>query len=155
MHIEITYDDGSVETVQVTVEGEMVSTGGEWIPGHLVRNPERCYFKRDFFECALDEAHVTEGRVAPDEDEDENAFESFSWKLAGSEQDECREKMRAWQEVLGMHFDPTKTGSEAIPDAPEDIRQGYDRDRQCWMHYLDDPAGELLLATTAASQAKM
>lgn len=155
MHIEITYDDGTVEIVQVTVEGEMVSIGGGWIPGHQVRNPERCYFQRDFFECALDEAHVTEGRVAPDESEDENAFESFSWKLVGSEQDECRVKMREWQDVIGMHFDPTQVATAAIPDAPADIQAGFDRDRQCWMHYLDDPAAELLLMTPVASPSTM
>ena len=138
MHIEITYEDGAVETLRVDLEGERVSSGRVWIPGHEVECPSRCYFMSDFFEAALDEGHVREGAEKPDDDE--SPFEPFRWKLVGSEEDECRKKLAQWKQAVGPDFDPL---SETLPVHDPETAAAYSRDRQCWMTYLDDPKAEL------------
>ena len=139
MHIEITYGDGTTENVPVHLEGMWVYSGGAWIPGDAVMSPsDRCYFRQDFFECALDEGHERSGSVEPEEG-DEDVVAPFTWKLVGTEEDACREMLARWRDKLG-HFDPTDP--EAVP-ADQDVNNGYRRDCQCWNTYLEDPAAEL------------
>lgn len=150
MHIEITYADGMTETIPVTLEGERVLRGSDWVPGHAVASPQRCYFDGKFFEMAIDEAECREGREAPDEEENEGYFEPFDWKLVGQEANECRAMLVAWRNAVGPSFDPT---AESVPDADDVTAEGYRRDRQCWMTYLNDPTAELVLAMEPESVA--
>ena len=149
MHIEITYADGSTEKLDVALRGEWVSSGGKWVPGHQVANPERCYFQSDFFCAAVGEGGERAGEVRPDEDEGE-LFEPFSWKLVGTDEDECRTLLACWLLSLGRTFDPAGDPSTVVgPDAGPDMAERFRLDQQCWMTHLDDPESELAKATEA------
>lgn len=150
MHIEITYADGSSEDVGVRLEGERVLTGQGWVPGHVVEQPARCYFRADFFQMAIDEAKVRSGTEEPEEGE---SFDSFTWRVVGTDEEECRAKLMAWLRAIGPSFDPV--GMIELTDVPATIAEGYRLDRQCWMTYLADPASELLMARAAVSPSPM
>lgn len=137
MHILITYSDGTTETVAVTIETERVSSGRDWIPGHNVECPNRCYFKSDFFECALDEGHETSGT---EDDEFDDGFESFTWKLVGSDEEECRKLLSKWLEIIGPSFDVWDFDPETLP---ADQQAQYEIDSAIWFHFLGNPVKEL------------
>lgn len=153
MLVVIEYDDGSGEALQATLEGGVVSVGHSWIPGILVQNPERCYFQADFFECAISEGGERSGDVRPDADA---AFIGFRWKLVGNEADASREKMATWITRLGDEFDPEIAGAcylhkgllRVLSDQEAAM---YDRDRDCWMTYLDEPGVEAIILKSALS----
>lgn len=141
MHILITYEDGTTEKVTAYLEGERVLQGGVLLPGHGVLDPKRCYFKGDFFECALDEALETSGSVAPAEGEDN--FESFRWELVGTDADACRDKLEKWVKFLHQPFDPLETAERLGFPLSDQQERIYGRDSQCWMRYLEDPRAEV------------
>lgn len=150
MHIQINYGDGTVETIPVTLQGNRVSSGRSWIPGHSVGEPSRrAYMRADFFECAIDEGKERSGRFHPDEDDlGGPPQETFYWRLVGDEGEECKLKLAAWRAEIGETFDPTLPASEQSVLAP-DRHQAYEDDRQCWEFYLDDATVELMaLAST-------
>lgn len=152
MQIMITYDDGSGEVVDARLEGDVVSVGQRWVPGILTDEPERCYFKSDYFGCALNEGHEREGLVRPepgevDPDTGKPEWMGFTWKVLGNEADECRRKMAHWIDRIGGSFDPEKTGADYLHGGllhvlEKEEMASYDRDRQCWTTYLDDPSAE-------------
>lgn len=144
MHIQINYGDGTVETIPVTLQGNRVSSGRSWIPGHSVGEPSRrAYMRADFFECAIDEGKERSGRFHPDEDDlGGPPQETFYWRLVGDEAEECRSKLSAWSIELGPGFDPSLP-ADGQPGLPADRHRAYEDDRQCWETYLDDPAEEL------------
>lgn len=147
MLLIIEYSDGTDEALKAELEGGIVSHGRCWIPGILVQEPERCHFKSDFFEAALNEGHLRSGRMTSDPDDPE--FDGFDWKLVGNEADDCREKMARWLVRLGPAFDLEIPGAayhyEGLLRILSDKEATtYDRDRECWLTYLDDPASELI-----------
>jgi len=149
MHIEITYHDGDAETVEVRLEADRVLGPGGWRPGHAVGNPVRCYFMWDFFEAAIEEGGVRSGSEAPDKDE-LDAFEPFSWKLVGSDEEECRALLGIWAMRIGRVFDPH--GDPSALDISEEEKKSFIHDQKVWTHYLEDPAAALesVLAETAS-----
>lgn len=144
MHIEITYTDGTKETMPVALEGNRVSSGRSWIPGHSVGEPsERAYMRPDFFECAIDDGKERSGCFVADEGDFQGPIpEAFDWRLVGDEPEECRSKLSAWSIELGPGFDPSLP-ADGQPGLPADRHRAYEDDRQCWETYLDDPAEEL------------
>jgi hypothetical protein len=146
MLLIIDYPDGTSEALAAELVGGVVSHGRRWIPGILVQEPKQCYFKSDFFEAAMNEGHQRSGEITTDAEDPE--FIGFRWKLVGNEADACREKMAHWRARLGSAFDPDVSGGEYLLEgllrllSEEDAVQ-YDRDRECWQTYLDDPASEL------------
>lgn len=145
MHIKINYGDGTVETIPVTLEGNRVSSGRSWIPGHAVGEPsKRAYMRADYFECAIDEGKERSGRFYPDEDDlGGPPQETFYWQLVGDEAEECKLKLAAWQAEIGASFDPTLPASEQA-GLPAERHRAYEDDRQCWEVYLDDRTVELI-----------
>jgi hypothetical protein len=144
MQIEITYADGTTETVIARLKADMVLQGSDWRPGIEVETPTRCYFGNDVFEGYLNEMGDTEGKVEPDEDELDEAldggraivWETFSWQLDGTPEDECRGQIAKWVERLGR---PVPVGSDGVPEGvrPEQAAE-YLNDQACWTHYLGD-----------------
>ena len=108
MLLIIEYDDGADEALSAELEGGVISQGGNWLPGILVQAPERCYFKSDYFEAALNEGHERAGYVRPEPSDPD--FVGFRWKLMGNEEDACREKMARWIKRIGVAFDPMTLG---------------------------------------------
>ena len=144
MRILITYGDGSVESVPVTLEGGLVSSGGSWVPGHSVAEPARCPVGSDYFCAALDEGGLVSGSMEATEDEGYPPEPAFSWALEGTDEEECLSKMRRWIGVLGADFDCSREGADYLSGGllrvlDEGAARAYDRDRECWDHFLDDP----------------
>jgi hypothetical protein len=142
----IDYPDGTGEALTAELVGGVVSHGRSWVPGILVQEPTRCFFKADFFEAALNEGHLRSGDIESDPDEPE--FVGFRWRLVGSEADACREKLARWMTCLGPAFDPDMPGAGYLHEGllrllSDEEAATYDRDRECWQTYLDDPASEL------------
>ena len=146
MLLIIDYQDGTGEALTADLVGGVVSHGSRWVPGILVQEPERCYFKSDFFEAALNEGHLRSGEIQSDPEDPQ--FIGFRWRLAGNEADACREKMARWMAWLGSTFDPDVRGAGYLHEGllrrlSDEEAATYDRDRECWQTYLDDPASEL------------
>ena len=136
MLVVIKYDDGTGEALSAELEGGVVSQGQDWLPGILVQDPERCYFKSDYFEAALNEAGERSGDVRPDAGEPD--FIGFRWELVGNEADACRQKMATWMKRIGTRFDPEMAGADylhegLLPILSDNEAVTYDRDRQCWL----------------------
>ncbi len=146
MLLIIDYPDGTSEALTAELVGGVVSHGSHWIPGILVQKPERCYFQSDFFEAALNEGHLRSGQIKADPEDPE--FVGFRWRLVGNEADACREKMARWMTWLGSSFDPNVAGAGYLHEGllqqlSDEEAATYDRDRECWQTYLDDPPSEL------------
>ena len=146
MLLIIDYPDGTGEALTADLVGSVVSQGRCWVPGILVQEPERCSFKSDFFEAALNEGHLRSGQI--DSDPEDPEFIGFRWRLVGNEADACREKIARWMTWLGESFDPDVPGAGYLHEGllrrlSDEEAARYDRDRECWQTYLDDPASEL------------
>ena len=80
----------------------------------------------------------------------------FRWKLIGSKEDACREKLSSWIAHLGDRFDPEAAAADYLVGelllvlSPEEAAR-YEQDRECWITYLSAPAAET--ATLRASRA--
>lgn len=143
MLVIIDYDDGAQEILAAALEGGVLSKDGGWAPGILVQEPDRCYWKSDFFEAALNEGRERSGTVRPDPEE--RNFVGFQWKLLGNEAEACREKLALWMNLLGEAFDPEIAGRAYLYKGllhifSDEEALKYDRDRECWMTYLEDCA---------------
>lgn len=146
MLLIIDYPDGTGEALTAELVAGVVSHGRCWVPGILVQEPERCYFKSDFFEAAMNEGHLRSGEIRSGLEEPE--FIGFRWRLVGNEADACREKMASWMTCIGQAFDPHVPGAGYLHEGllrllSDEGAATYDRDRECWQTYLDDPASEL------------
>ena len=152
MQILITYGNGSAEKVPVTLEGGLVSSGGCWVPGHTVAEPARCPVGSDYFCAAIDEGGLSSGIMEARNDDGYPPEPAFSWVLDGSDEEECLSKMRRWIGVLGSDFDCSRDGADYLASGilrvfDDDSAKVYDRDRECWDYFLDEPgshAGRLL-----------
>lgn len=152
VQIVITYEEGPGEVVQARLEGDLVAVNQRWVPGILTDEPERCYFKSDYFLCAINEGNEREGTVRPepgdiDPETGKPAWVGFTWKLLGTETDECRRKMARWINRIGGSFDPERAGAdhvyaELLHILGTEETTEYDRDRQCWATYLGDLRSE-------------
>ena len=153
--IEIAYDDGSAEFLDVRLEGFVLADGQHWAPGHLVSPPFACGLGSDFFEAAIGEGGFRSGEERPDPGDADPAsgaapWRAFSWKLVGSDADACREKLQTWADRLGAGLDPYAAGRDyldgglmrVLDDASADE---YDRDMSCVVAFLDDPREEARL----------
>jgi hypothetical protein len=145
MLLIIDYPDGTHEALTAELEGGVVAQGGRWIPGILVQEPQRCPFKVDYFEAALNEGRQRSGEVTSDLEDSECV--GFRWKIIGGETDACREKMARWMTALGSAFDPEAPGTGYLHEGllrilSDEEAARYDRDRECWITYLSDPASE-------------
>ena len=127
MHLVITFNDGTLETLAVSLVGNTVACGPDWVPGHQVDEPRRCRFGSDYFSAAIDEGGLRSGSEQPNEADlhptrntagisgtDQPEWQGFRWKLIGTEADACRAKLRAWTERLGADFDPDKQGADYL-----------------------------------------
>ena len=156
MHLVITFNDGTSETLSVAVAGDLVASGTYWLPGHQVDEPCRCRFGSDYFAAAIDEGGLRSGGEQPEEadlDPTRSAvgisgtgqpnWQGFRWELTGTEADDCRTKLRAWIDRLGADFDPDKRGADylhggllrVLGDREASL---YDADMQCCFTFLGD-----------------
>lgn len=147
MHILISYADGTHETVSVSLEGDVVSEMSSLIPGHLADEPVRCSRNAEFFNAAIDEGGErsgTESGAFPEPEPGMPEPQAFRWELVGSEEDECRVKLRRWTGILGPALDPWLNADDyqnadgSLVLSAEQAGS-YRRDMRCCLHYLDDP----------------
>jgi hypothetical protein len=132
MHIEITYEDGTTEMVDVTLEGHLLGNGQ---PGHSVASPARCEMDSDFFGMTMAEGERL-GRVNGLDGE-----QSFTWKVIGTDEEETQTKIARWIGILGTSF--AFVGGEVPEGVPEALRQEFLHDAQCMLIFLDDPQAEI------------
>ena len=145
MLIIIDNDDGAQETLTAELEGAVVAKDGGWLPGILVEMPDRCAWRSGYFETALNEGGERSGHVRPEPEEPD--FIGFHWRLVGNEADACRDKLARWMNRVGAAFNPEIDGRAYLYQgllrllSDEEAVQ-YDRDRECWITYLEDPTKE-------------
>ena len=148
MHLVITFNDGTSETLSVAVVGGLIASGTYWLPGHQVDEPCRCRFGSDYFAAAIDEGGLRLGAEQPEEaDLDPHTgqpnWQGFRWELTGTEADDCRAKLRAWIDRLGANFDPDKQGADYLHEGLLRVLGDretchYDADMQCCFTFLGD-----------------
>jgi len=140
----VRFANGDIERYPIELYGGYV-TNGEYAmslnhaPSHSISPTDRCGWAADMFGAEIDQGKARAGSVVPDEEYDES-FEPFDWKIVGSEADLCRERMAYWLERLGEDSVFSKPYDGDLPDF--DRRRLYDDNLSYWT-WMKDPEAEL------------